>query len=223
MTKRVLVVDDHALFREGIVSLLTVAGFVVVGQVGDGEAAVQAVLRLKPDLVLLDINLPAGMDGLDTLRRIREVDEEAQVVILTASENNAHLVTAVRYGACGYMLKTLDSKGFIASLQGLERGEAALSRFLTAQLMESLNRAHRVRPSSDAATEDELSERELEMLRYVSAGLTSKLIAEKAGITENTVKYHVKNILRKLNVQNRAEAVAYAVQIGLISTIHDPD
>ncbi len=212
MSLRVLVADDHSLFRDGIVSLLEAAGMTVVGEAGDGVEAVELATRLRPDLILLDIHMPE-MDGLEALRRIRAALPEVRVVMLTVSDDDENLVAAVQAGASGYLLKNLDAKGFLASLRGLQRGEAAMTRKTMAQLMEALAEKKEERKSEPR---DLLTSREEELLRLVAAGLSNKAIAQRLSISENTVKFHMKNILQKLNVRNRAEAAAYAVREGLV-------
>src|SRR3990172_2776246 len=132
---RVLVADDHSLFRDGIVSLLEAAGFSVVGQVGDGRAAVEAARHLRPDLVLMDIAMPE-MTGLDALRLIKSEMPEVQVVILTVSDEDRNLFEAIRLGARGFLLKSLNAKEFLDALEGLKRGEAAITRQTAARLMD---------------------------------------------------------------------------------------
>jgi DNA-binding NarL/FixJ family response regulator len=202
---RILVADDHSLFRDGIVSLLEAGGYDVIGQAGDGEAAVEQALLLRPDLVLLDINMPR-MTGLEALRAIKSSLPEAKVVMLTVSEEDAHLVEAVRSGAEGYLLKHLNANEFLQMLHGLERGEAAISRSMTSRLFK-----HVAEPE-DLHAGVELSEREKEVLRLVAAGRSNREIAGTLSVSENTVKFHLRNILRKLNVSNRAEAVMVAMQ-----------
>ena len=211
---RVLVADDHALFRDGLISLLEAAGFEVVGQVGDGQAAVEAALRLRPDLVLLDITMPQ-LSGLEALRLIKRDLPETQVVMLTVSDDDADLFEAVESGALGYLLKNLSADQFFEMLDGLQRGEAAMTRQTTTRLMKgfadlSLQRA-------DPA--QSLTQREIELLRLVAKGMSNKAIAQTLSISENTVKYHIRSILRKLGVQNRTEAVTQAIRAGLL----DPD
>jgi len=210
---RILVADDHSLFRDGLVSLLEAAGFEVVAQLGDGAAAVEAALRLRPDAVLMDITMP-GMSGLEALHRIRAEWPEAQVVMLTASDDEASLFEAVEAGAHGYLLKSLNADEFIEMLNGLERGEAAMTRQTTARLLAGLSQfphAH-AHPSSP----DELTPREHELLELMVKGLSNKEMAQALALSENTVKYHVKHILQKLGVQNRTEAAVQAVRIGLL-------
>jgi DNA-binding NarL/FixJ family response regulator len=208
---RILVADDHSLFRDGLVSLLEAAGFEVVAQLGDGAAAVEAALRLRPDAVLMDITMP-GMSGLEALHRIRAEWPEAQVVMLTASDDEASLFEAVEAGARGYLLKSLNADEFIEMLNGLERGEAAMTRQTTARLLTGLSQLSHAHPSSP----DELTPRERELLELMVKGLSNKEMAQALAISENTVKYHVKHILQKLGVQNRTEAAVQAVRIGLL-------
>lgn len=210
---RVLVADDHSLFRDGIASLIEAAGFTVVGQVGDGQAAVEAALRLRPDLVLLDISMPQ-MSGLEALRQIKAQAPEIQVVILTVSDDDASLLQAVQSGARGYLLKNLNAEEFLDMLAGLQRGEAALTRQMTARLLNGLARQSQRQPGPA----ERLTPREIELLRLVAEGLPNKAIAQRLSVSENTVKYHMKNILQKLGVRNRAEAIAHALRAGLLNT-----
>ena len=211
---RILVADDHSLFRDGIISLLEAAGFDVVGQVGDGQAAVEAALRLRPDLVLLDITMPQ-LSGLEALRLIKAVLPETQVVMLTVSDDDDDLSEAVESGALGYLLKNLSADQFFEMLDGLQRGEAAMTRQTTTRLMKGL--ADLSLQRADPA--QSLTEREIELLRLVAEGMSNKAIAQTLSISENTAKYHIRNILRKLGVQNRTEAVTQAIRAGLL----DPD
>jgi DNA-binding NarL/FixJ family response regulator len=208
---RVLVVDDHLLFRDGIVSLLGATGFTVVGQAGDGKAAVNEALRLRPELVLLDIHMPE-MTGLEALKQIKAQLPETRVVMLTVSEDEESLVEAIKAGADGYLLKHLSGTEFIEMLDGLKRGEAAITRRSASYLMKQL--AH-PGPQQEKPVMP-LSEREVEILRLLADGLSNKAISERVSLSENTVKYHLKNILHKLNVQNRTEAVMYALRNDLI-------
>ena len=210
---RVLVADDHSLFRDGIVSLLEAAGFDVVGQAGDGRAAVEMALRLRPDLVLMDITMPQ-MTGLEALRLIKAELRETQVVMLTVSDDNADLFEAVKAGAQGYLLKNLNASEFLEMLAGLEHGEAALTRKTAARLIEGF--ADVSRPRSEPL--DSPTQREIEILRLVAEGLSNKAIAQALFVSENTVKYHMKNILQKLGVQNRTEAATYALRAGLLKS-----
>jgi DNA-binding NarL/FixJ family response regulator len=205
---RILVADDHSLFRDGLVSLLEAAGMDVVGQVGDGETAIEAALRLRPDVVLMDLNMP-GIGGLEALRRLRAEWPAVQVVMLTVSEEQADLVAAVQAGARGYLLKHLKADEVLDMLHGLERGEAAMSRLTTARLLSGVSQL------SHSGAGANLTEREEELLRLLAEGLSNKSIAQKLSLSENTVKYHLKNILQKLGVHNRTEAATQAIRLGL--------
>ena len=207
---RILVVDDHSLFRDGVISLLEAGGHFVVGQAGDGLAAVESVSLLKPDLVLMDISMPR-MDGIEALRQIKAASPEVKVIMLTVSEEEANLVQAVRAGADGYLLKHLNAKDFLEMVNGLERGEAAITRSLTMRLLK-----HMTKPEP-ASQRIPLSDRELEILQLVAAGKSNYAISEQLLIGENTVKYHLKNILNKLGVSNRREAIALAIQHKLVT------
>ncbi len=208
---RVLVADDHTLFRDGIVSLLQAAGFTVVGQVSTGRAAVEETLRLQPDLVLMDISMPQ-MNGLEALQRIQEKMPGVQVVMLTVSEDDTDLIKAMKAGARGYLLKDLNARDFLEMLKGLEYGEIAITRKTVARLLDGF-----LEPSSFNSEPSEiLTSREVEILELVAQGLPNKTLAQRLGISENTIKYHVRKILRKLRAQNRVEAVTHAIRMGLI-------
>jgi DNA-binding NarL/FixJ family response regulator len=197
---RILVADDHALFRDGIISLLKAASFEVVGQVGDGQTAVEAAQRLRPDVVLMDIDLPQ-MSGLEALRRIKAAHPEIQVVMLTVSEDDANLFEAIKSGAQGYLLKSLNTERFFEMLDGLQYGKAAMARQTTAHLLKEFSQPS---PQSEPY--------------LVAGGLSNKAMAQKLLVSENTVKYHLKNIMQKLGVKNRTEAVTYAIRAGLLAS-----
>ncbi|MBN1669165.1 MAG: response regulator transcription factor [Anaerolineales bacterium] len=213
---RVVVVDDHSLFRDGITSLLEAAGHEVVQQCSDGLAAVQTVRQLQPDLVLMDISMPR-MDGLAALKTIKEEYPQILVVILTVSDRDEDLFNAIRSGADGYLLKDLNASEFLAMLAGLSGGEAAITRKTAARLMSGFQNL--AQPPEE--TPYQLTEREMQMLRWMGQGYSNKAIAEQLFISENTVKYHIRNILQKLNVQNRTEAVALALREGLLDLNSD--
>lgn len=211
---RILVVDDHPLFLDGIVSLLEASGHVVVGQVGGGNEAVAAALHLEPDVVLMDIAMPQ-FDGMDALRRIKAEAPQIKVVMLTASEDDASLITAIRSGAQGYLLKSLSAEEVLASLDRLTRGELAISNQDVNRMVEGL--IGLVNQPTDHPN-DILTNREIELLQLVADGLSNKRIAQHLSVSENTVKYHIRQILLKLDAQNRTEAAILAIQAGLIQT-----
>jgi DNA-binding NarL/FixJ family response regulator len=206
---RILVADDHSLFRDGIISLLEAGGLEVVGQAGDGQSAVEKAVQLNPDLILLDINMP-GMNGLEALKLIKAQLPDIKVVMLTVSDEEENLLQAIQEGADGYLLKHLNGSEFLQMLKGLEHGEAAITRSMTTRLLKHVGRAKTVQ------VEQVLSEREIEVLRLVADGKSNRFIAEALSVSENTVKFHIKNILQKLGVSNRTEAVTFALQNGLL-------
>ena len=212
---RILVADDHSLFRDGLTSLLTAAGHEIVGEAEDGHRAVQKALNLRPDLVLMDIHMP-GLNGLEALKQIRNQDPSIKIVMLTVSDKNEDLMDAIEAGANGYLLKILDSHTFIAKLKGLETGQAAITGEMVTQLMGHLSQRSK-QPARDAdRPTPSLTERELDLLPLIAKGLSNREIAEKLFISENTVKYHIKNLLQKLSLKNRTEAATFAIQQGLV-------
>ena len=217
MSVRVLIADDHPLFRDGIASLLSARDYVVVGQAGNGAQAVKLVEELHPDLVLMDIRMP-GVNGLAATRLIQAAYPETKIVILTVSEEDDDLFEAIKSGAAGYIQKSLDSVQFFALLDGVLRGEAGLTPILAGKILRDY--ARRQRPSAQPVPE-EVTPREFEVLELVAQGATNAEIAMRLAVSENTVKFHMKNILQKLHASNRAEVVAYALRSGLIPIAPD--
>ncbi|MGA9533328.1 MAG: response regulator transcription factor [Anaerolineales bacterium] len=209
----VLIVDDHSLFRDGIVSLLEAAGHNVVGQIGNGEQAIELAANSSPDLILMDIQMP-NMSGIEAMRRIKQDGSGTKVVMLTVSEDDDDLFAAAQAGADGYLLKNLDGEEFLELLAGLSRGEAAMTRKTAGRLLQRMSAAE----AAPSNPQDVLTERESELLQQVALGLSNKEIASALSISENTVKFHVKNVLQKLNVSNRTEAVSVGIRKGLIDT-----
>ncbi len=188
----------------------------VAQQVGDGQKAVEAALRLRPELVLLDINMPR-MDGLEALRRIKKSCPETRVVMLTVSDSNADLFEAVKAEADGFLQKDLTSGEFLEMLDGLHKHEAAMTRQTVTRLMKGFAG---VSQQQNGAV-DCLTNREIELLQLVAEGMSNKAVAQALSISENTVKYHMKNILQKLGAQNRTEAVTQAIRVGLLDPTAD--
>ncbi len=212
-TIRLLVVDDHALFRRALANLLgNEPGFEVVGEAGDGAEAVSKAQALRPDLILMDIHMP-GTDGLQATRHIVSALPATRVVILTVSEEDRDLFEAIKSGAHGYLLKTVEPEGLCALLRGVFRGEAPVSRTTAAKILKQFARPEASAPA--AAGREDLTGREKEVLAHVAAGLTNKEIGSKLAIAENTVKNHLKSILSKLHLDNRVQAAAVAIQRGL--------
>jgi DNA-binding NarL/FixJ family response regulator len=212
---RILLADDHALFRDGVASLLAAWDHEVVAQVSDGEAAVAAAEHLEPDLVLMDVAMPGG-GGLAATRRLAESRPAMAIVMLTASEDIDDLFAAIKAGARGYLLKNLESSELRGMLAAVERGEAAITPGIAARILAELARPDSHTKGLGVRDPDRLTERELDVLRLVVAGLRNKEIAATLGVSENTVKFHLRNILDKLHAQSRSEAVARAVREGLV-------
>lgn len=218
MKIRVLVVDDHKLFRQGLISLMRTREDLVevVGEAETGREAVQMVERLQPDVTLMDIYMPDG-DGLQATREIRQRFPKVAVVMLTSSESDEHLYEAVQLGAVGYLLKSLDATELFDLLTGVMRGEAAMTRAMATRLLKGV-----ARRSADADRgEEPLTERELAVLRLVARGASNPEIADALCITVNTVKSHIKSILSKLHLENRTQVAAYAVRAGLVPSSTD--
>jgi two-component system nitrate/nitrite response regulator NarL len=216
---RVLVVDDHRLFRQGLIGLMQTRRDLieVVGEAASGREAISQAERLRPDVVLMDIQMPDG-DGLEATTQLRQAMPGTAVVILTASDSDEHVYEAVRLGAAGYLLKSLDADELFELLAGVARGEPAVTRAMAARMLRSVaqHNAHG-RPSAPA-----LTERELDVLRLVAKGASNAQVAEQLYITTNTVKAHLKNILEKLQLHNRTQAAAYAAQNGLLASEISP-
>ena len=217
---KVLIVDDHALFRDGVASLLKAWGMEVAGQASDGLEALERARALQPDLILMDIKMP-NCNGLQATRLIKAEMPETKVVMVTVSDEEEDLFEAIKSGAQGYVLKNMSGDEFGRVLTDIAGGEAPLSRGLAAKILAEFARMRR-EPLAKASDKEDLSERECEVLQLVAGGATNKEIAGTLFISENTVNYHMKNILAKLHLRNRAQAVAYALQSGLIR-VADPE
>ena len=210
---RIVLADDHALFRDGVSSLLEAWGHQVVGRASDGRAAVDLVGRLEPDLVLMDVRMPV-MSGVEATRAIAAVRPDIPIVMLTVSEDEGDLFAAIQAGARGYLLKDLEAPQLRAMIEAVSRGEAAITPATAARIIRHLTS---LGASPDEAVPDQLTARELEVLRLVTAGRRNKEIAAELGISENTVKYHLRNILEKLHAQSRTEVATFALREGLVA------
>jgi len=216
---RVLIADDHPLFRDGLRSLLEARGIEVVGEARNGREAVDQARRLEPDVVLMDLSMPE-LNGLAATRLISAQLPTVKVVMLTASEDDADLFEAIKSGAQGYLFKNLDSNDFFRLLEGVAQGEPALTPALARKLLGEFARPAPA-PRATVAPDAELTEREREVLELLVQGFTTnRALAEKLVVSENTVKYHLRNILDKLHLQNRAQVVAFAVRQGMVEPPH---
>lgn len=214
---RVLLADDHALFRAGIASLLRASGLEIVGEVGNGLEALEATRGLRPDLILMDITMPE-CNGLEATRLIKAEHPETRIVIVTVSDDDADVFEAIKSGAEGYLLKDASSEELERTLAAVAAGEPALSPGLAVKILDEFSRMGREEPARD----EELTAREREVLQLVAEGSTNREIAAALVVSEHTVDFHMRNILRKLHLKNRAQAVAYAVRTGLVSEPKEP-
>ncbi len=213
---RVLIVDDHTLFRSGIKLLLQrQEGFEVVGEAGDGLEGVKRAKQLKPDVVLLDLHMP-GTSGLEAIPLLREEVPRAEVIMLTVSEDAEDLLDALRAGARGYLLKNIETDFLLDSIRRAVNGESVMSSQMAGKLADAMRTGQKGSGSTEAGLE-KLTPREREIIAMLARGISNKEIARKLDLAESTVKIHVQGILRKLNLTSRVQAAVYAVEHGLVA------
>ena len=204
---RIIIADDHALFRDGLRSLLSTRGHEIVGEAKNGREAIDLARRFHPDIVLMDVQMPE-VDGLTATRTLTAELPEVKVIILTATEDDAKLFEAIKSGAQGYLLKNLEADDFFSILDRASQGEPALTPTLARKLLQEF-----ARPVENEQDPDALTAREREVLELMVEGTTSnRRLAKRLGVSENTVKFHVRNILDKLRLHTRAEVVGYALR-----------
>lgn len=207
----IILIDDHPLLRRGVRQLLEIEDDLeLVFDTGLPAEGIEQAMMLEPDMLLLDLNMPE-IDGLTTLKRLRDTGYTGRIIMYTVSDQENDVVDALRGGADGYLLKDMEPEDMVHQLRQAAKGRMAISENLTAILAEAL-RNQRVAPSRPSV--DSLTQREKEILRELAAGMSNKLIARKLDITEGTVKVHVKHLLKKLNLRSRVEAAVWAVQEG---------
>jgi len=204
----ILLIDDHPMLRTGVKQLISMApDLKVVGEAGNGETGVELAEMLDPDLILLDLNMP-GMNGLETLDRLREKSLSGSIVVFTVSNHEEDVVTALKRGADGYLLKDMEPEELLKALQQAASGEIVLSEALTPVLAASL-RANRATSDRDVNL---LTPRERDILKLIAQSLPNKMIARRLDITESTVKVHVKHLLKKMKLKSRVEAAVWVHQ-----------
>ena len=218
---KILLVDDHPLFLEGIQNLLTARGFQVVGTAGDGLEALAKARALRPDLILLDVQMPR-CDGLAATRMIKAEMPDVKIVMLSVSEEEADLFEAVKSGACGYLLKNLDARMFFDLLSRAMQGEAPLAPGMTVKILTEFARqaGGPAAASRESRAAPALSPRQMEILTLAAQGLTYKEVGTALCLSERTIKYHVGEILKRLHLKNRAQLIAYAARVGLVGGPH---
>ncbi len=202
---RVLLVDDHALVRSAVRQALDAPDIEVVGEAASAEQAIELAMRLRPDVVLLDIDLP-GMSGVEAVREMAPRLPDTKIVMLTVSTDRRDLLGAIRHGAVGYLTKDLTGESLLRSVRGIRRGDLPMSRAHAATVMSHLARGTHAGSGDSDLVADLLSGRETEVLRLLADGLTDREIASGLSISPRTVESHVGSVLRKLGVRNRAEA-----------------
>lgn len=211
---KIMLADDRPLFRKGLAALLSSrSDLQVVGQANDGCEALERARELQPDLILMDIHMP-NCDGLQATRIIKQEFPNIKIIMLTVSDDDASLFEAIKSGARGYLLKNLEPEQLFGYLEGISRGEAPISPSMATKILTEFASQTR-RPSGGEESKRELTQREREVLQLVTEGASNKEIAARLNITENTVKNHLRNILEKLQLQNRVQIAAYAVREGL--------
>ena len=211
---RVLIVDDHDLFRTGLRNLLEEQGVQVSGEAASGTEAVRSVREMAPDVVVMDLNMP-GMGGVEATRHIAAIAPLTRVVVLTISDEDADVMNAILAGACGYLLKDASIDELMAGIRAAWRGESLISPGIAAKVLQRV-RATSAQPEIAEAIRSELSDREIEVLKLIANGKDNAVIAAELHISPKTVKNHISNILMKLQIDNRIQAAVYAVRSGIV-------
>ena len=211
---RVLIVDDHDLFRTGLRNLLEEQGVQIIGEAATGAEAVRFVRETAPDVVVMDLNMP-GMGGVEATRHIASIAPLTRVVMLTISDQDSDVMDAILAGACGYLLKDSSIQELISGISSAARGESLISPNIAAKVLQRV-RATSERPEIADTIRAELSDREIEVLKLIANGKDNAVIAGELHISPKTVKNHISNILMKLQIDNRIQAAVYAVRSGIV-------
>ena len=210
---RVLIVDDHAVVREGLRTYLELSDVVeVIGEARNGKEAIDEARKLTPDIVLMDLLMPV-MDGIAATKGVKEASPATNVIVLTSFTDDDHIMPALRAGATGYLLKDVSADELVRAIEGAHRGQAQLHPDVARRLMEQVSSPQ---PKRDEAPGAALTPRELEVLRLIASGMSNKEIARELVLNERTVKGHVSNILSKLGLADRTQAALYAVREGIV-------
>lgn len=218
MPIRLVIADDHALLRQGIKNVLELEpDFQVIGEAGDGEEAIKRTAELKPDILLLDINMPR-MNGLEVTRKLRDSRSSVKVVILTIHDDESYVLEVVKAGAAGYLLKDIEPGMLIKAIRTVYEGESFIYPTLAKKLFGQIARGEEKKAVlSQRRGEERLTEREIEVLQLIAQGMSNQEIANKLYLSEKTVKNHLTNIFRKINVTDRTQAVLYAIKHKIVS------
>jgi DNA-binding NarL/FixJ family response regulator len=211
---RVLLVDDHDLFRTGLRNLLEEQGVDIIGEAGDGAIAVTQVRELAPDVVVMDLNMP-GMTGVEATRQITSIAPLTRVLVLTISDHDTDVLDAILAGACGYLMKDASIDELMAGIRAAAIGESLISSHIAGKVLQRV-RATSSQPEMAETIRTELSDREIEVLKLIANGKDNAMIAGELHISPKTVKNHISNILMKLQIENRIQAAVYAVRSGIV-------
>jgi DNA-binding NarL/FixJ family response regulator len=211
---RVLIVDDHDLFRSGLRNLLEEEGVQIVGEAAAGQEALGIVRELAPDVVVMDLNMP-GMGGVEATRHISTIAPLTRVLMLTISDQDNDVIDAILAGACGYLLKDASIQELIAGIRAASLGESLISSHIAGKVLQRV-RATSSQPEMAETIRTELSDREIEVLKLIANGKDNAMIAAELHISPKTVKNHISNILMKLQIDNRIQAAVYAVRSGIV-------
>jgi DNA-binding NarL/FixJ family response regulator len=211
---RVLLVDDHDLFRTGLRNLLEEQGVEIIGEAGDGALAVTQVRELAPDVVVMDLNMP-GMTGVEATRQVTSIAPLTRVLVLTISDHDADVLDAILAGACGYLMKDASIDELMAGIRAAAIGESLISSHIAGKVLQRV-RATSSQPEMAETIRTELSDREIEVLKLIANGKDNAMIAGELHISPKTVKNHISNILMKLQIDNRIQAAVYAVRSGIV-------
>lgn len=220
MAIRLVIADDHALLRQGIRNVLELEpDLQVLGEAADGEEAIRLVQELKPDILLLDVNMPRG-NGLEVTRRLKELEEPVKIVVLTIHDDQNYVVELVKAGAAGYLLKDVEPSMLIQALKSVAEGETFIYPTLAGKLLGEINRQEeRLLETTriyERRKEERLTYRELDVLELICQGMSNQEVAQKLFLSEKTVKNHLTNIFRKLHVSDRTQAVLYAIKNKMV-------
>jgi len=211
---RILIADDHTVVRKGLKALiLTEPTLEVVGEAADGEEAVRRARIVKPDVILMDMSMP-NKDGVQAIQEIKQENPNARILVLTSFAEDKKVLAAIKAGALGYLLKDASPDELLRAIQDVHRGKSSLHPVVAQKVISAIQAPSR----EDMPEESDLTVREIEILKLIAEGLPNQQIAKKLHISERTVRTHVSNILRKLNLPNRTQAALYAVREGLVST-----
>jgi NarL family two-component system response regulator LiaR len=210
---RLLVVDDHTVVRKGIIAMLdTEPDLTVIGECSNGQEAVDSYDRLKPDVVLMDLVMPV-MDGVEAIREIKRTNPKARILVLTSFTSDERVFAAIEAGATGYLLKDSDPEDLVKAIHQVQHGESSLHPMIARKLLNELTQQSAKKKNND----EELTDREVEVLKYIAKGLSNQDIAEQMVVSKPTVHTHVSNILSKLQLSNRTQAALFAIKEGYIT------